>query len=210
MSGPSAGFSDDGLRDPQFAVLLAAAKRGEAVAVETLFHDLQPRLLRYLRGMEPNGADDIAGEVWVSVARGIRGFEGDLRAWRGWVFTIARRRLSDYRRSAGRRRTDIVPDMAECETAGSIDEPAALLLDRVSGQEAVDLIVRALPPEQAEVVLLRVLVGLGVAEVATMTGRTANWVRVAQHRAFRRLASLLGDRSDYDGTVVPGKDSPEM
>jgi DNA-directed RNA polymerase specialized sigma24 family protein len=43
---------------------------------------------------------------------------------------------------------------------------------------------------------LRVLADLGVDEVAAIMGRTANWVRVTQHRALRRLASRLGPKLD--------------
>lgn len=192
MSPPSESFFRGGSHDDRFPALLAAAKAGDSAAVEALFHDLQPRLLRYLRGMEPKAADDIAAEVWVAIARGIGGFEGDAGAWRAWVFTIARRRLADHRRSAGRRRSDPVADVPEVEASIAASDPAALALDRASAQEAVDLIVGTLPPDQAEVVLLRVLAGLDVAEVAALTGRTANWVRVAQHRAFQRLAAALG------------------
>ncbi|HAP74532.1 MAG TPA: hypothetical protein DCR14_00425, partial [Acidimicrobiaceae bacterium] len=74
MSPPSESFLRGGSHDDRFPALLAAAKAGDSAAVEALFHDLQPRLLRYLRGMEPKAADDIAAEVWVAIARGIGGF----------------------------------------------------------------------------------------------------------------------------------------
>ncbi|MEY4173107.1 MAG: hypothetical protein RI900_272, partial [Actinomycetota bacterium] len=70
--------------------MLAAAHAGEAWAAEVLFEDLQPRLLRFLRATEPRAADDLPGEVWLALARGLRTIEGDLAAFRSWVFTIAR------------------------------------------------------------------------------------------------------------------------
>ena len=56
-----------------------------------------------------------------------------------------------------------------------------------------DLVMRLLPPDQAEVVLLRVLADLDVDEVAELLDRTSNWVRVTLHRALRRLAERLGE-----------------
>lgn len=46
------------------------------------------------------------------------------------------------------------------------------------------------PPDQAEVVLLRVVAGLSVEQVAKILGKSAGSVRVAQHRALRRLAAI--------------------
>jgi RNA polymerase sigma-70 factor (ECF subfamily) len=56
--------------------------------------------------------------------------------------------------------------------------------------------IAALPPDQAELVVLRVVVGLDVGDVATVTGRSPGSVRVAVHRALRRLRSLLEEEQD--------------
>ena len=93
------------LDESSFPRVLAGAKAGEAWAVEALFVDLQPRVLRFLRSSEGRAADDLAGEVWLAMARGIATFEGDVQAFRGWVFAIARRRLADHRRTGARRVT---------------------------------------------------------------------------------------------------------
>ena len=61
----------------------------------------------------------------------------------------------------------------------------------MAGDEAVRKIVALLPPDQAEIVLLRVVGGLPVEEVAAITGRRPGTVRVLQHRALRRLAERL-------------------
>ena len=61
----------------------------------------------------------------------------------------------------------------------------------MAGDEAVRRIVSLLPRDQAEIVLLRVVAGLPVDEVAAITGRRPGTVRVLQHRALRRLAERL-------------------
>ena len=61
----------------------------------------------------------------------------------------------------------------------------------LAGEEAVRRIVALLPPDQADIVLLRVVAGLPVEEVAAITGRQPGTVRVLQHRALRRLADRL-------------------
>ncbi len=178
------------LDQASFPDVLAAAKRGEEWAAEQLYVDLQPRMLRFLRGLEPGAADDLAGEVWLALARGMSGFTGDLAGMRAWVFTIARRRAADYRRSAGRH--PAAP--TEAEFFNGLVGPgdtAHDVIESLSGQDAVDLMMATLPDEHAEVLMLRVLGELDVLHVAQVMGRSPNWVRVTQHRALRRLAAVL-------------------
>jgi RNA polymerase sigma-70 factor, ECF subfamily len=176
--------------------VLRAAGRGEHWALAQLFRTYQPRLIRYLRGQEPTVADDLAGEVWIAVARGLDGFVGDERGFRAWLFTIARSRLVDHRRKAVRRRTDPFPhdrlDRPDRHVDGG--DPAATVLRRMGAQEAVDELVAELTAEQAEAVLLRVVAGLDVGEVAHVMGRSPGSVRVLCHRALRRMADRFPER----------------
>ncbi len=164
---------------------MAAAQRGEERAVEVLYNDVRPRLARFLQVREPRAADDIEGEVWLAVTEGLVRFSGSEESFRAWVFSIARRRLADFRRTAVRRATFPVP-------AEELDQPTpywpeSLVLEDLSAEAAANFVVTVLPPDQADVVLLRVLSGLSVDEVAEILGKPAGTVRVLQHRALRRL-----------------------
>jgi RNA polymerase sigma-70 factor (ECF subfamily) len=176
---------------PDFEGTLAAAQARDEQALRLLFVTHQPRLLRLLRALEPRAAEDLAGDVWLAVARHLPAFEGDEADFRAWLFTIARNRLADHRRRASRRPV-IVPLAAgeEPVTADAADD----LVERSSADEAVAQICALLPSDQAEVVLLRVVAGLAVEDVAELTGRSPGSVRVIQHRALKRLARLLQAR----------------
>jgi RNA polymerase sigma-70 factor (ECF subfamily) len=180
--------------DPQrFEQVLVDAGSGDRRAVEEIFCELQPRLLRFLRSQESRHADDLAAEVWLAVATGISGFTGDWPDFRAWVFGIARKRLADHRRRAMRRRTDVV-DMITFDRLRANDEPDTEALEKLSGQQAANLIDSVLSGDQAEVLLLRVLGDLDVDQVASIMQRTPNWVRVTQHRAVHTLARRLGPK----------------
>ena len=60
-------------------------------------------------------------------------------------------------------------------------------LETVSTQAAMTLI-KSLPPEQAEIIMLRVVAGLDTGDVARIVGKAPGAVRVAAHRGLRRLA----------------------
>jgi RNA polymerase sigma-70 factor (ECF subfamily) len=190
--------------------VLAAAGGGEHWALTELFRAYQPPLLRYLRAQEPGMADDLAGEVWVAVADHLAGFEGDETGFRSWLFTIGRYRLIEHRRRAARRRTDPVPHerLDGPVERGFGGDPSWLVLDQLAAQEAIDNLVAGLSPDQAEAVLLRVVGGFDVPEVAQIMERSAGSVRVLCHRALRRLASQFADepagaaRLEYAGGVL--------
>lgn len=171
-----------------FDAVLAAAAAGDGPAITTLYRDVQPRLLRYLRARAPDVCEDLAADVWVALAPQLGRFEGGETEFSGWVFSIARNKLTDHWRKAKRRQTS--PHADPPETAGPGDGPEETVVGQLTVDAAVDLLARRLTPEQAEVILLRVLGGLGAKEVGDLLGMTAGAVRVAQHRALQRLAGI--------------------
>jgi RNA polymerase sigma-70 factor (ECF subfamily) len=181
---------------PDGPEVVASARAGEEWAVAVLFRREQPRLLRYLAARAPGSADDIASQVWLEAMRGIHRFAGDDTDFRRWLFVIARRRAANERRRRGRDRAEPVAPERMRDLPGG-DDPAETVGERLAGDEAARRIVELLPEMQADVVLLRVVAGLDVAEVARLVGRKPGAVRVLQHRALRRLAKELG------GQVTP-------
>ena len=175
---------------PGFEDVLVAAQAGAEWAVAALYRDLNPALLRYLQAQHRNAAEDIASEVWLAVASHLTTFEGDEDGFRGWIFTIAHRRAIDYGRQQSRRRTEPVDTTELAARAGNADT-ADEGIAGISSRQAVAHLTAGLPPDQAEVVILRVVGGFDVAEVAEIMGRSAGSVRVLQHRALRRLARRL-------------------
>lgn len=174
-----------------FESVLAAAQAGAEWALSSLYRQFQPAILRYLRGRVPGQEDDVAADVWLAAARSLGAFRGGENDFGRWIFTIARRRAVDVGRQRQRRRTDPAPPEQFAAVTGGAD-PADLIAARAAGDAAVARIAALLPKSQAEVVLLRVVAGLSVAEVAKVLGWSTNRVSVTQHRALRALARTLG------------------
>jgi RNA polymerase sigma-70 factor, ECF subfamily len=172
-----------------FGDVLAAAQEGSEAAFARLWRDANPALLRYLRVVAANAADDVAADTWVQVVRGLAGFRGDEAAWRAWLFTTARRRAIDMARRGARRPQAPLEDLPLSRHPVAPD-PADVAMEHISTQTAIALLSR-LPPLQAEVILLRVVAGLDTASVATLMGRSPGAVRVAAHRGLRQLAQIL-------------------
>lgn len=172
-----------------FPGVLAAAQHGDERAFALLWRDLQPAVLRYLRVAAPAAAEDLAADTWMSVIRGLDRFRGDEPGFRALVFTAARHRALDWRRQASRTPFTAVP-VETVEDRPAPDDPAEAVLEAQSTRAALALIAE-LPRSQAEVVALRMVAGLDVAQVASIVGKRPGAVRTLTHRGLRRLAERL-------------------
>ncbi len=184
----------DAPKDPPgevFAAVLAAARLGADWAWTALYRDLAPAVLRYLRARGVPDAEDVLGEVFVRVVRSIRTFEGTEEELRAWVFTIARNTMRDHFRKQSYRRHGRIEDAAD---AGTLPPDPETVEDVAIGRmEAAGVLamVDELSDDQREVVLLRLVAGLPIGEVAEIIGKTPGAVKALQHRALRTLAHRI-------------------
>jgi RNA polymerase sigma-70 factor (ECF subfamily) len=170
--------------------LMRAAQRGDEDAFRSLYRAIQPGMLRYLRALVGDDAEDVASEAWFQIARDIGGFTGD-GGFRAWALTVARNRALDHLRHLRRRPAvptpvEHLPDMTQHSDAG---EQAA---ESMSTDAAISFIA-SLPRDQAEAVLLRVVVGLDAKTAAGVLGKSPGAVRMAASRGLRRLAESLDE-----------------
>ena len=163
----------------------------------TLWRELHPPLLRYLTVRGDEAPEDLASETWMHVVKGLAGFEGNAAEFRAWLFTIARHRAIDQGRSRTRRPVVAVGEPASLpsrEVAPSAEEQ---VVAKDATARALEL-VATLPKAQAEMVMLRVVAGLEVADVARLVDKKPGAVRVAVHRALQTLARHPEARSNRE------------
>lgn len=165
---------------------LMAAQAGDEAAFARLFRDIQPTLLRYLYVIDRDAADDVASETWLQAIAGLRRFRGGEQGFRAWLFTIARHRAIDWGRSRARRPT--IP-LACLDAEEPVAPDAAEEVLRRFSAQAVLALISTLPPDQAEIIMLRVVAGLDAHAVGCIVGKSPGAVRVAAHRGLRRLAT---------------------
>ncbi|MHB8263460.1 MAG: RNA polymerase sigma factor [Acidimicrobiales bacterium] len=178
-----------------FEQALALAREGDNEGVTWLYDAYHPSIYRYLKWEEPREAADIEGDVWLAVAQSLKRFKGDQQQFKAWLFTIARRRVADQRRKRARNRIVYV-DPESLYVYGSNHDTAQESVDALSAQEAIDRLTASIPRDQAEVIVLRVLGGFSVNEVAEVMGKRPGTVRVLQHRALQHMAEESGSEGD--------------
>jgi RNA polymerase sigma-70 factor (ECF subfamily) len=183
---PAAGPAD-------LSAAVAAAQAGDEGAFRELFRAVHPALVRYLRGLIGDDADDVASETWLQVCRDLPRFTGDYANFRAWTTTIARHRALDHARRQRRRPSVPVPVEALADLASGADT-AHEAADAVATGAAIALIA-TLPAQQAEAVLLRVVMGLDAETAGRILGKRPGAVRTAAYRGLRRLAALMPEES---------------
>jgi len=173
---------------PRFPQVLSAASEGADWAWAELYRDVSPALLRYLRSQGAIDPEDCLGECFVHMVRRLTAFTGDEAAFRAWAFTIARSRMVDSWRSAGRRPVRPTGNVAETlDLSQHTPGPDSGLEQR----EAVRAVLDLLTADQRSVLLLRVLDQFSVAETAAIMGRSEGAVKVLQNRALAALRRRL-------------------
>ncbi|MET9439980.1 RNA polymerase sigma factor [Streptomyces sp. NPDC006610] len=182
--------------DGELGAAVARAQDGDEAAFAVAYRIVQPGLLGYLRGIVGDEAEDVASDAWLEIARDLGRFKGDGAGFRGWTATIARHRALDHlrRQRVRPRATALEQDMLELPGAHSTHEQA---LETLSTEHALSL-VRGLPRDQAEAVLLRVVVGLDGPSAARVLGKRPGAVRTAAHRGLKQLARRLASEGVTD------------
>jgi RNA polymerase sigma-70 factor, ECF subfamily len=180
--------------DAELTAAVLAAQDGDESAFRTVYRAVHPRLLGYVRTLvgEPD-AEDVASEAWLQIARDLDRFSGDADRFRGWAARIARNRALDHIRMRGRRPA-VGGDEAELTGKAADSDTADEAMEALATGNTMALIAQ-LPQDQAEAVVLRVVVGLDAKSAAKTLGKRPGAVRTAAHRGLKRLAELLGEEA---------------
>jgi RNA polymerase sigma factor (sigma-70 family) len=172
-----------------FDAVLAAAQAGAGWAFERLWRTFAPSVTGYLRLQGAAEPDDVANEVFLGAFRALSNFSGDEAAFRSWLFTIAHRRLLDARRRAARRPPPQSLQEGD-DHVGSAAAPEVEVMRRMA-EDRVRSLCTQLLPDQRDVLLLRLVGGFTVEEVAATLGKSAAAVKALQRRGLVALRSIL-------------------
>jgi RNA polymerase sigma-70 factor, ECF subfamily len=175
--------------DRETWALVRAAQGGDAEAFGRLYDRYVGLVYRYAYhrlGDRPQ-AEDVTSETFLRALRRIGTLQYQGRDIGAWFVTIARNLVLDHRKS-GRARLEIAT--AELPEYDAGDRPEAAVLTRIANASLLAC-VRQLNPEQQECVVLRFLNGMSVAETAEIMDKNEGAIKALQHRAIRRLATLL-------------------
>ena len=165
---------------------------GDGDAFRVVYRSVQAPLLRYLEVLVgPDDAEDVASETWGQACRDLDRFVGDADGFRGWVTTIGRHRALDLLRKRSRRiRAD--QDLTGVDPQDPADTELAMLEGMTTA--AALAVIRSLPRDQSEAVMLRAVMGLDAKTAGAILGKRPGAVRSAAHRGLATLSRRLESR----------------
>jgi RNA polymerase sigma-70 factor (ECF subfamily) len=175
-------------RHQNFETLLAAAQAGAPWACTSIWVEFAPAVSAFLRARGSREPDDVTSEVFIAVFDQLPKFVGGPVELRSFIFSVAYRRLVDELRMRSRRgeaaefTVEIDPRQvpsAEQEAISRIGDASALrLLDQ-------------LPPDQRDVMILRIVADLTIEQIAEVVGKREGAVKALQRRALESLRKKL-------------------
>jgi RNA polymerase sigma-70 factor (ECF subfamily) len=192
--------SSDG--DDTLNVLVGRAKIGDRGALDELLREVRRAVVRYAgaQRMSRDDAEDLAQEVCLAVLRIVPEWRETGRSMWGFVFTVARNKLTDgvrrqVRQGALARAVELDDDISRGALAVADADlgPEGRAVETDSTKRMEELL-RQLPTTQREVLLLRTVVGLSGKETAEALGLSPGSVHVLQHRAVTKLRGLYTER----------------
>ena len=135
-------------------------------------------------------AEDVAQDVCLAVLTALTRYEVKL-SFRAFVYGIAAHKVADAYRAAARDRSELMADVDDGAVNHNGPEEQVLHAER---SERLSRLLAVLSDLQREILVLRVVVGLGAAETAEVVRSTPGAVRAVQHRALVRLRLALASQ----------------
>ena len=161
------------------------ARKGDAAAFRLLYREFQPLLLRYLRVLAGDRADDVSARAWQRAAAGLGARRGGYGEFRGWLAGLARELAHDEPGHGGYARGGYARGGFAPSGSGGGSGAGPDATDAALGM------IAELPSEEAEAVLLRSVLGLDARRAARVCGQRPRAVRAAARRGLSALAGRL-------------------
>jgi RNA polymerase sigma-70 factor, ECF subfamily len=174
---------------------LLAAIQGRDDAALAALYDRYGRLafgLAYRMLGERGAAEDVVQEAFLNVWRRAAGFQLGRGSARSWLMSIVHNLAIDRRR--GRQRhawTDVALDDVDAALETDEDDAFATVAQAIEA-ERVQAVLRELPEEQREAIVLAYFAGLTHQEIAEETGAPLGTVKSRMRLGLRRMRTLLG------------------
>ncbi len=174
------------------ATLVASLQRGDAPTVEYVVQQYAPALYRfaYYQLQDVMAAEDLVAEVMARMIGRINTFVAEEATFQAWLFRIARNLIADHYRALKRRPQVSLEGWLDREPGaepGSDDARLDTLLTRDQLQAGLD----ALTEEQRQVILLHVVEGWELPQVAGLLDRSLPSVKSLYYRGVSSLKRVL-------------------
>lgn len=169
---------------------LAKAVQGDQEAFGVLYERYVGRIYNYVyyRTGNHHDAEDLTARVFYRAIRNISNYQDRGLPISAWLYRIAHNLIANWHRDRSRR-PEIVLDES-LSTYQSLEHPETTLLINEEHERLLK-IIRKLPPERQQLLILKFMEHLSNAEIGQIMGRTEGAVKSLYHRTLLTLRDDL-------------------
>jgi len=176
--------------DQQTQELLQRSKNGDTIAFGELYDLFADKIFRFIlmKIKNKNEAEDLLQEIFIKAWQSIQNFDPARGNFNAWLYAISSNTINDFFRRTYRKppTVELSPDQ-QIASSENIQKEYSLTDDLVALRKSL----KKLPPQYQQVLELRFLEDLSIAETAFILGKSGVSVRVLQHRALKHLREII-------------------
>ena len=183
------------MTDPQYneEEILARASQGDRDSFGQLYERYVERIFNYVyyRTGNVHEAEDITARVFQRAMNHIKNYTDRGVPFSAWLYRIAHNLVANWHRDRSRRQEIPINDVPVLPSKG--DHPERNLV-RSQEQSTLLRLIRRLPPERQNLLILKFVENMSNAEIGAIMGRSEGAVKSLYHRTLLALRDQIGDQ----------------
>ena len=174
--------------------ILLRASQGDRDAFGQLYEHYIDRIFNYVyyRTGNVHDAEDLTARVFYRAMHHIKYYTDRGVPFSAWLYRIAHNLIANWHRDRSRKQEIPIDDLPVLPTKG--DHPERNLV-RSQEQDALLRLIRRLPSERQNLLILKFVENMSNAEIGKIMGRSEGAVKSLYHRTLLALRDQLGDQN---------------
>jgi len=180
----------EGVQDISDELALTRAGQGDVEAFGVLYERYVGRIYNYIyfRTGNPYDAEDLTARVFFRAMRHIRNYRNRGLPFSAWLYRIAHNLVANWHRDNSRRKEIPLDEGYLWKPNNEHPEQELLLAEEY---ERLIRIIRSLPPDRQQLLILKFVEHLSNAEIGQIIGRSEGAVKSLYHRTLLALRAEL-------------------
>ena len=178
--------------------VLARASQGDKDAFGELYERYTERIFNYVyyRTGNVHDAEDLTARVFQRAMNHIHNYTDRGVPFSAWLYRIAHNLVANWHRDRSRKQEIPIDDLPVLPAKG--DHPETTLV-RTEEQDALLRLIRRLPPERQNLLILKFVENMSNAEIGQIMGRSEGAVKSLYHRTLLSLRDEIGGQPLFKG-----------
>jgi RNA polymerase sigma-70 factor (ECF subfamily) len=174
--------------------VLSLASQGDRDAFGQLYERYIDRIFNYVyyRTGNLHDAEDLTARVFQRAMNHIHNYTDRGVPFSAWLYRIAHNLVANWHRDRSRKQEIPLDDLPILPARG--DHPEGNLV-RSQEQDALLKLIRRLPSERQNLLILKFVEDMSNAEIGAIMGRSEGAVKSLYHRTLLALRDQLGDQN---------------